>query len=44
MNSMEKAEKIKRLWDKLRAHVRLIQFVHRTQKQMDREFLSQFAQ
>jgi len=40
MNPEEKAEKIKWLWNKVRSHVKQMQFINRTQKQLDKQFLS----
>ena len=44
MKPEEKRERIKYLWDKVRNYVNQMRFVKQTQKQMESQFLNQFAQ
>lgn len=43
MNPEEKKERIKYLWDKVKSYVFQLKFVKSTQKDLDNQFLRQFA-
>ena len=43
MNPEEKRERIKYLWDRVRNYVNQMKFVKQTQKDMENQYLDQFA-
>ena len=44
MNPDEKKERVKFLWGKVRTHVKMRKFVKSTQKDIEEDYLNEFAQ